>query len=77
MAEAMIKAVREASAQTPSLNRNNSPRVVMRFCKDAGTIPNSRLPVLLYPGVLNLPNNDPAAAIEALTKPLSRANTGR
>jgi uncharacterized protein YjlB len=58
--------VREASAQTPLLNRNNSPRVVMRFCKDAGTIPNSRLPVLLYPGVLNLPKNDPAAAIEAL-----------
>lgn len=58
--------VLETPAQNALLDRTKTPRVVTRFCKDAGTIPNSRLPVLLYPGVLNLPKNDPATAVEAL-----------
>lgn len=41
-------------------------RVITRLLKDAGTIPNSRLPVLLYQGALVLPKDDPASAIEAL-----------
>lgn len=44
----------------------NKPRVIAHIIKDAGTIPNSRLPLLIYQGALDLPNDDPAAAIEAL-----------
>ncbi len=58
----------EPPAQSPLLDRGKTPRVVTRFCRDAGTIPNSRLPVLLYPGVLTLPKEDPAAAIETLLR---------
>jgi uncharacterized protein YjlB len=46
--------------------KTNKPRVVTRLLKDAGTIPNSRLPVLIYQGALDLPKDDPASAIEAL-----------
>ena len=42
------------------------PRLITRLLKDAGAIPNSRLPVLIYQGALDLPKDDPAAAIEAL-----------
>lgn len=44
----------------------NKPRVIAHKIKDAGTIPNSRLPLLIYQGALDLPKDDPAAAIEAL-----------
>ena len=54
-----------AQAQN-SLVNSKEPRVIARVLKDAGTIPNSRLPVLIYPGALNLPKDDPAAAIETL-----------
>jgi len=42
------------------------PRVLTRLLKDAGTIPNSRLPVVIYQGALDLPKDDPASAIEPL-----------
>lgn len=42
------------------------PRVSAKLLKDAGTIPNSRLPVLLYQEALTLPKDDPATAIETL-----------
>lgn len=44
----------------------NEPRVITRLLIDAGTIPNSQLVVLIYRGALDLPRDDPAAAIEAL-----------
>jgi len=44
----------------------NKPRVVAHLIKDAVTIPNSRLPLLIYQGALDLPKDDPASAIEAL-----------
>lgn len=44
----------------------NKPRVIAHIIKDAGAIPNSRLPLLIYQGALDLPKDDPAAAIEAL-----------
>jgi uncharacterized protein YjlB len=44
----------------------NKPRVVAHIIKDAGTIPNSRLPLLIYQGALDLPKDDSASAIEAL-----------
>ncbi len=53
-------------ASVPS--KTKEPRVITRLFKDAVTIPNSRLPVLLYQGALNLPKDDPAAAIEALLR---------
>lgn len=45
---------------------NKDPRVITHLFKDAGTIPNSRLPLLLYQGALNLPKDDAATAIEDL-----------
>lgn len=45
---------------------NKDPRVITHLFKDAGTIPNSRLPLLLYQGALNLPKDDPATVIEDL-----------
>jgi len=56
-----------AQAQSSnSLLNSKQPRVITRVLKDTGSIPNSQLPVLIYPGALNLPKDDPAAAIEAL-----------
>jgi uncharacterized protein YjlB len=46
--------------------KTKEPRVITRLLKDAGTIPNSRLPVMVYQGALDLPKDDPAAAIETL-----------
>lgn len=46
--------------------KTNEPRVTTRLLKDAATIPNSRLPVMIYQGALDLPKDDPASAIEAL-----------
>jgi uncharacterized protein YjlB len=60
------------TAQAKNTQPNNppmkikEPRVITRLLKDAGSIPNSRLPVLIYQGALDLPKDDPAAAIEAL-----------
>ncbi len=59
-------------AQAPSNQPADAPaktkesRIITRLLKDAGTIPNSRLPVLIYQGALELPKYDPAVAIEAL-----------
>lgn len=55
----------QAQPQT-SLLKSKEPRIITRVLKDAGTIPNSRLPVVIYQDALNLPKDDPAAAIEAL-----------
>lgn len=46
--------------------KTREPRVITRVLKDAGLIPNSRLPVLIYQGALVLSGSDPASAIEAL-----------
>lgn len=58
-------AVSAIGAATPPL-KLNAPRVIARVLKDTGTIPNSRLPLLIYQGVLDLSGDDPATAIEAL-----------
>jgi uncharacterized protein YjlB len=44
------------------------PRVIAHLLKDNGTIPNSRLPLLIYQGALVLPKDDPASAIESLLR---------
>jgi hypothetical protein len=52
-----------------SISQNQSTS--LKTSQDAGTIPNSRLPVLIYPsarGALDLPKDDPASAIEALIR---------
>jgi uncharacterized protein YjlB len=54
------------SADDQTLGIVRKPRIITHLLKDAGTIPNSRLPVLIYQGALTLPKDDPAAAIEAL-----------
>jgi uncharacterized protein YjlB len=46
--------------------KTKEPRIITRLLKDTGTIPNSRLPVMIYQGALDLPKDDPASAIEAL-----------
>lgn len=57
-----------AESQTPANApiKINKPRILTRLLKDAGDIPNSRLPVVIYQGALDLPKDDPAAAIETL-----------
>jgi uncharacterized protein YjlB len=54
------------SGQASAPINTKEPRVITRLLKDAGLIPNSRLPVLIYQGALVLPKDDPAGAIEAL-----------
>lgn len=56
----------KSSGQANALVKTSKPQVITRVLKDAGTIPNSRLAVVIYSGVLDLPKDDPAAAIEAL-----------
>jgi hypothetical protein len=63
---AVIGAQARNNQRTGSPAPINKPRVVTRLLKDAGTIPNSRLPVLIYQGALDLPKDDPASAIETL-----------
>ncbi len=63
---AVLGAQAQNKQQAGALINTKEPRVIARLLKDAGTIPNSRLPVLIYQGALNLPKDDPAAAIEAL-----------
>ncbi len=46
--------------------RTKDPHVITHRFEDAGTIPNSRLPLLLVRGALDLPKDDPAAEIESL-----------
>jgi uncharacterized protein YjlB len=46
--------------------KTHAPHILARVLADDGRIPNSRLPLLLYQGALELPTEDPAAAIEAL-----------
>ena len=67
-AAAVIGAQARNNQQTESPMKTNKPRVITRLLKDAGTIPNSRLPVLIYQGALDLPKDDPASAIEALIR---------
>ena len=45
---------------------NKKARVITHRLKENGNFPNSRVPVLIYQGALNLPANDPAAAVEAV-----------
>ena len=51
-------------AETPM--KINKPKIITRLLKNTETIPNSRLPVVIYQGALELPKDDPAAAIEAM-----------
>ena len=44
-----------------------TPRVAVHLLKDDGTIPNNdQLPLLVYQGALSLPDQNPAAVVEAL-----------
>ena len=44
-----------------------TPRVAVHQLKDDGTIPNNdKLPLLVYQGALSLPDQNPAAVVEAL-----------
>lgn len=44
-----------------------TPRMVVHLLRDDGTIPNNdRLPLLVYQGVLNFSDQNPAAVVEAL-----------
>jgi uncharacterized protein YjlB len=65
-AAATVVGAQARNKQSEAPVKINKPRVVTRLLKDAGTIPNSRLPVLIYQGALDLPKDDPASAIEAL-----------
>lgn len=65
-AATVFAAQTQNNQQTDAPAKTKEVRVITRLFKDAGTIPNSRLPVLLYQGALVLPKDDPAAAIEAL-----------
>jgi uncharacterized protein YjlB len=56
----------QQAKQANTLMKVKESRVITRVLKDAGTIPNSRIPVLIYQGALELPKEDPASAIEAL-----------
>jgi uncharacterized protein YjlB len=56
----------ERPPQTSASIKTKEPRIITRLLKDAGNIPNNRLPVLLYQGALELSKEDPASAIEAL-----------
>jgi uncharacterized protein YjlB len=58
----------QAQNHSPALVNPKSARIVTHLFKDAVTIPNSRLPLLLYQDALTLPKNDPASAIEALLR---------
>lgn len=55
-------------ARTDATVKINKPRIITRVFKDAGTIPNSRLPVVIYQAALTLSGNDPAAGIETLLR---------
>jgi uncharacterized protein YjlB len=65
-AAAVIGAQAQNTQQSVAPVKTKEPRVITRLLKDAVTIPNSRLPVLIYQGALDLPKDDPASAIEAL-----------
>jgi uncharacterized protein YjlB len=65
-AAAVIGAQPQNNQEAPAPIKTKEPRVITRLLKDAGTIPNSRLPVMIYQAALALPKDDPAAAIEAL-----------
>jgi uncharacterized protein YjlB len=65
-AAAVIGAQSQNNQDASASIKTKEPRVITRLLKDAGTIPNSRLPVMIYQGALDLPKDDPAAAIEAL-----------
>lgn len=54
------------SQQASAPLKTKEPRLVTHLLKDAGAIPNSRLPLLIYQGALDLPKDDPATAIEAM-----------
>jgi len=65
-ATAAVFGAQAKSEQSAAPIKIKEGRVITRLLKDTGTIPNSRLPVLLYQGALVLPKDDPASAIEAL-----------
>jgi uncharacterized protein YjlB len=65
-AAAVIGAQSQNNQDASAPIKTKEPRVVTRLLKDAVTIPNSRLPVMIYQAALDLPKDDPAAAIEAL-----------
>lgn len=59
-----VRAETHSQAETPM--KTNKPRIITRLLKNTETIPNSHLPVVIYQGALDLPKDDPAAAIEAM-----------
>lgn len=63
---ASVLATKADSLSTDIPIKLNKPRIITRSLKDAGTIPNSHLPVVIYQGALDLPKDDLAAAIESL-----------
>lgn len=63
---AVFETQAQKNSPTVAPSKTKEPRVITRLFKDAVTIPNSRLPVVIYQGALALSKDDPAAAIEAL-----------
>lgn len=63
---AVLGAQARPSRQPDTPVKTKEPRILTHAFKDAGTIPNSRLPVMIYQGALILPKDDPAASIETL-----------
>jgi uncharacterized protein YjlB len=65
-ATALTFGVRGDALEPDTPIKINKPRIITRLLKNTETIPNSRLPVVIYQGALDLPKDDPAAAIEAM-----------
>lgn len=63
---AQSKRESSSEARAGSGIKTREPRVITRFLKDAGAIPNNRLPLVIYQNTLVLNNEDNAVAIEAL-----------
>ena len=71
-----FKSQPQNNQQVDAPARTKEPRIITHLLKDAGSIPNSRLPVLIYQGALDLPKANPAATIEALLHAHDWSNTG-
>jgi uncharacterized protein YjlB len=56
----------QLGAEIPWSEMIQEPRVIPHHLADDGTIPNNKLPLLVYQGIINLPGEDPAQALEDL-----------
>lgn len=46
---------------------NSSPEIILRLLTDDGTFPNNgKLPLLIYKGAIDIPNQNPAGAVERI-----------